>query len=140
MANPNLVNVATINGGNLGFNLSATTTATLLTVASDKILKINRMTVANVDGTNAATVDLFVDGLGNGATGITATGSSTVYLAKTVSVPADATLVISDTPIYLMEGDILKGGASAASDLYLLISYEVLDDAQESTDGAKGSS
>tara|TARA_R100001163_G_scaffold32970_1_gene25550 strand:+ start:148 stop:537 length:390 start_codon:yes stop_codon:yes gene_type:complete len=129
MANPNLVNVATINGGNLGFNLSATTTATLLTVASDKILKINRMTVANVDGTNAATVDLFVDGLGNGATGITATGSSTVYLAKTVSVPADATLVISDTPIYLMEGDILKGGASAASDLDLFISYEVLDDA-----------
>ena len=129
MANPNLVNVATINGGNLGFNLSATTTATLLTVASDKILKINRMTVANVDGTNAATVDLFVDGLGNGATGITATGSSTVYLAKTVSVPADATLVISDTPIYLMEGDILKGGSSAASDLDLFISYEVLDDA-----------
>jgi hypothetical protein len=129
MANPNLVNVATINGGNLGFNLSATTTATLLTVASDKILKINRITVANVDGTNAATVDLFVDGLGNGATGITATGSSTVYLAKTVSVPADATLVISDTPIYLMEGDILKGGASAASDLDLFISYEVLDDA-----------
>ena len=129
MANPNLVNVATINGGNLGFNLSATTTATLLTVASDKILKINRMTVANVDGTNAATVDLFVDGLGNGATGITATGSSTVYLAKTVSVPADATLVISDTPIYLMEGDILKGGASAASDLDLFISYEVLADA-----------
>ena len=129
MANPNLVNVATINGGNLGFNLSATTTATLLTVASDKILKINRMTVANVDGTNAATVDLFVDGLGNGATGITATGSSTVYLAKTVSVPADATLVLSDTPIYLMEGDILKGGASAASDLDLFISYEVLDDA-----------
>ena len=129
MANPNLVNVATINGGNLGFNLSATTTATLLTVASDKILKINRMTVANVEGTHAATVDLFVDGLGNGATGITATGSSTVYLAKTVSVPADATLVISDTPIYLMEGDILKGGASAASDLDLFISYEVLDDA-----------
>jgi|TARA_Y100000033_G_C2740943_1_gene108450 hypothetical protein len=129
MANPNLVNVATINGGNLGFNLSATTTATLLTVASDKILKINRITVANVDGTNAAAVDLFVDGLGNGATGITATGSSTVYLAKTVSVPADATLVISDTPIYLMEGDILKGGASAASDLDLFISYEVLDDA-----------
>ena len=129
MANPNLVNVATINGGNLGFNLSATTTATLLTVASDKILKINRITVANVDGTNAATVDLFVDGLGNGATGITATGSSTVYLAKTVSVPADATLVISDTPIYLMESDILKGGASAASDLDLFISYEVLDDA-----------
>ena len=40
MANPNIVNVTSIVGGNLGFNLSATTTATLLTVDSDKILKI----------------------------------------------------------------------------------------------------
>ena len=85
--------------------------------------------MSNVDGTNAADVDLFVDGLGNGAAGITATGSSTVYLAKTVSVPADATLSFLTSPIYLMEGDILKGGASAASDLDLFISYEVLDDA-----------
>ena len=129
MANPNIVNVATINGGNLGFNLSNTLTATLLTVASDVIVKVNRITVANVDGSSSADVDLFGDGMGNGATGITATGSATVYLAKTVSVPADATLVISDTPIYLMEGDILKGGASASGDLDLFISYEVLNDA-----------
>jgi hypothetical protein len=129
MANPNIVNVTSIEGGNIGFNLSNTLTATLLTVDSDKILKINRITVANVDGASAADVDIFVDGLGNGATGITATGSATVYLAKTVSVPADATLVLVDTPIYLMEGDILKGGASASGDLDLFISYEVLDDA-----------
>ena len=129
MANPNIVNVATINGGNLGFNLSNTLTATLLTVAADVIVKVNRITVANVDGSSAADVNLFVDGMGNGATGITATGSATVYLAKSVSVPAVATLVISDTPIYLMEGDILKGGASASGDLDLFISYEVLNDA-----------
>lgn len=128
MANPNIVNVTSIVGGNIGFNLSNTLTATLLTVDSDKILKINRITVANVDGSSAADVDIFVDGMGNGATGITATGSATVYLAKTVSVPADATLVLVDTPIYLMEGDILKGGASASGDLDLFISYEVLDD------------
>ena len=129
MANPNIVNVTSILGGNLGFNLSNTTTATLLTVDADKLLKINRITVANVDGSSAADVDLFIDGLTTaGATGITATGAdATVYLAKTVSVPADA--VISDTPIYLMEGDILKGGASASGDLDLFISYEVLDDA-----------
>ena len=129
MANPNIVNVATINGGNLGFNLSATLTATLLTVSSNVILKINRITVANVDGSSAADVDLFVDGMGNGATGISATGAATVYLAKTVSVPADSTLVLVDSPIYLMEADILKGGASAAGDLDLYISYEVLNDA-----------
>jgi len=130
MANPNIVSVSSIYGGNAGWNLSNTLTATLITVATDKIVKINRITCANVDGTNAADLNLYIDGLGSGTTGVTTTGAdATVYLAKTVSVPADATLVVSDTPIYLMEGDILKGGASAASDLDLFISYEVLDDA-----------
>ena len=130
MANPNLINVTSVVGGNAGFNLTNTATATLITVDSDKLLKINRITCANVDGTNAATVDLFVDGLGSGASGVTTTGAdATVYLAKTVTVPADTTLVVLDTPIYLMEADVLKGGASANSDLDLFVSYEVLDDA-----------
>lgn len=128
MANPNIINVSSILAGNAGFNLSATATATLITVDANKILKINSITVANVDGTNAATVDLFVDGLGSGVDGITTTGAdATVYLAKTVSVPADATLVLLSSPIYLMENDILKGGASAASDLDLFVSYEVMN-------------
>ena len=128
MANPNIVNVTTINGGNAGFNLSATTTDTLMTVSgSGVIVKINRITIANVDGSSAANVDLFIDGLGSGAAGVTTTGAdATVYLAKTISVPADATLVLLDTPIYMMEGDILKGGASAAGDLDLFVSYDVI--------------
>ena len=113
---------------NAGFNLSATATDTLMTVSgSGVIVKINRITVANVDGSSAADVDLFVDGLGSGAAGVTLTGAdATVYLAKTISVPADASLVLLDTPIYLKEGDILKGGASAAGDLDLFVSYDVI--------------
>lgn len=130
MANLNIVAVTSILGGNAGWNLSNTLTATLMTVAADVVVKVNRITVANVDGTNAADVNLFVDGMGSGTTGVTTTGAdATVYLAKTVSVPADATLVLVDTPIYLMEGDILKGGASASGDLDLFISYEVINDA-----------
>ena len=129
MANPNIVSVATILGGNAGWNLSATTTTTLLTVTAEYVLKINRIVCANVDGTNAANLDLFVDGMGSGTTGVTTTGANaTVYLAKTISVPADASLVVSDTPIYLMEGDILKGGTAATGDLDLFISYETLID------------
>ena len=64
---------------------------------------------------------------------VTATGSSVsgalFKIASTVSVPADAVLVLLDTPIYLEEGDVLEGGASAASDLTLFVSYEVIDDA-----------
>ena len=130
MANPNLINVSSVLAANAGFNLTATATATLITVSADKLVKINRVTVANVDGTNSATFDLFVDGMGTGSTGGATTGAdATVYLAKTVAVPADTTLVVLDTPIYLMEGDILKGGASAASDLDLFVSFEILDDA-----------
>ena len=129
MANPNIVSVATILGGNAGWNLSASTTATLLTVTAEYILKINRIVCANVDGSNPADLDLFVDGMGSGTTGITTTGAdATVYLAKTISVPADSSLVVLDTPIYLMEGDILKGGTASTSDLDLFISYETIID------------
>ena len=121
MANPNIVNVTDIKGGNFGWNLSATATDTL-------IVKVNRITVANVDGSAAANVSVFIDGLGTGTIdGVAPTGAdATVYLAKTISVPADASLVLLDTPIYLKEGDILKGGASAAGDLDLFVSYDVI--------------
>ena len=130
MANPDIVDVATINAGNAGWNLSNTLTATLLEVATDKVIKINTIICSNVHGTNDVDLNLYVDGLGSGATGVTTTvADATVYLAKTVSVPADTSLSVIDSPIYLMEGDFLKGGASATSSLDLFISYEVLDDA-----------
>jgi len=137
MAHPNIVNVSSIHAQSIGFNLSSTATTTLFTVGDDRVLKVNNIICANVDGTNAATVDLFVtkaqvdtedDALvGAFTTNIDITGS--FYLAKTISVPADSSLVILSAPIYLCEGDILKGGASAASDLDLLISYELINDA-----------
>ena len=92
MANPNIVSVSSILGGNAGFNLSNTLTATLITVDAEKLVKINRITCANVDGSSSADLDLFIDGLGSCASGVTTTGAdATVYLAKTVAVPADTT-------------------------------------------------
>ncbi len=129
MANPNIVSVSSSKGESLGYNLTSTTTTTLLTVSAEKVIKVNRITVANVDGSSAATFNLSIvkanftpDGVDNFDT------SGTFFIAKTISVPADATLVVLDTPIYLMEADVLKGGASAASDLDLVISYESIDD------------
>ena len=132
MANPNIVSVTSIYGGNAGWNLSNTLTATLLTVDADKIVKINSIICSNVDGTNSATLNLYVDGMGSGASGVTTTGAdATIYIAKTIAVPADATLVLIDknSSIYLMEADVLKGGASATGDLDLFVSYEIIDDA-----------
>ena len=130
MANPNIVNVTSIYGGNAGWNLSATLTATLLTVAADVIVKVNAITCANIDGTNAASLNLYIDGVGTTVTGVTGTALATsIYLAKTISVPADDILVVIDKPIYMMEGDILKGGTAATGDLDLFMSYEVINDA-----------
>ena len=130
MANPNIVSVTSIYGGNASWNLSATLTSTLLTVSADVIVKINSILCANVDGTADAQLNLYIEGVGTTVTGVTGTSLATlIYLAKTVNVPADDVLSVLDKPIYLMENDILKGGASAASDLDLFISYEVINDA-----------
>ena len=130
MAAPNIVSVSSIIGESQGFELTTTTTTALITVASDKLVKINRISVANIDGTNAADVTVAVDKATrtSAATGSSVSGA-TFLIASTVSVPADAVLVLLDTPIYLEEGDVLEGGASAASDLTLFVSYEVIDDA-----------
>ena len=128
----NMASATSIYAGNAGWNLSSTLTATLLTVDTHKTVKINSIICSNVDGTNAATLNLYIDGMATTShtDGVTTTGTdATVYLAKTMSVPADATLVVIDSPIYLMENDILKGGASAAGDLDLFVSFEIIDDA-----------
>ena len=50
-------------------------------------------------------------------------------IASTISVPADATLSLLESPIYLDETDLLYFTASAANDLTYFVSYEELDDA-----------
>ena len=129
MANPNIVSVTSIVGGNAAWALTNTITTTLMTVAADVIVKINSLIVTNIHGTNAATVSVDVNGMGSGATGVTITGPlATCRLASTMNVPADDSLVLIDKPIYLMEGDVLEGGASVAT-ADIFISYEVINDA-----------
>ena len=127
MANPNIVSVASIYGECCGWALGTGLTTTLFTVSGSKLIKINRIVCANVDGTSAADLNLLVTtAIQTSLGGTVAGGATNIYLAKTISVPADASLVVSDTPIYLRENDILKGGASATGDLELFITYEVI--------------
>ena len=130
MANPNIVNVSSIVGGNAAWALTNTVTTTLLTVAADVIVKINSLIVTNIHGTNAATVSIEINGIGGGATGVTLAANLTtqVRIASTMNLPADDSLVLVDKPIYLMEGDILEGGASVAT-ADIFVSYEVIYDA-----------
>lgn len=119
MAAPNIYNTSSILGKTDVLAVPATATA-ITTCPTDKSYKINSLIVANIDGVNAAdiTVDLF--------------RSSVAYrIASTITVPADATLVVisKDMGIYLEEGDALRVTASAVSDLQAFCSYEIIDDA-----------
>tara|TARA_B100000029_G_C17427907_1_gene906801 strand:- start:75 stop:443 length:369 start_codon:yes stop_codon:yes gene_type:complete len=121
MAAPNLVNVTTILGKTTGAALDTSTTTSLLanSSSSGKVYKINSIIVANVDGTSSADVTVSFYN-----------GSTDYHLAKTVTVPADSTLIVlgKDSPIYLEENHSIRGGASANSDLEIVISYEDLTD------------
>ena len=118
MATPNIVNVATINAKNAAGAIT-TSRASAVDVAAEKIAKINTILIANIDGTNAAdvTIEVSIDN-----------GSNYVAIAKTISVPADATLSFLENPIYLDETDILAVTASANSDLTYFVSYEEITD------------
>ena len=121
MANPNIVNVTDIRGKTAVTNLTSTN-ATLVVenvVGSNKVFKINSLIVSNVDGSTAAdiTVSLYSeDNIGGTAT----------QIVSTVSVPADASLVVIDktTSIYLEEDKSIGATAGAANDLKVICSYE----------------
>lgn len=116
MAAPNIVNVTNIIGHTDVLNVTTSAVAIVTnSAASGKVFKINSLIVSNIDGTNSAdiSVDIF-------------RSSASYYLASTITVPADATLVVisKDNPIYLEEGDSIRCLASADGDLQAICSYE----------------
>ena len=130
MANPNIVSVSSIYGESIGEALTTTVTTDIMTVASDKLLKINYISVANDHASTdtVVTVAIVKAGFTSAGIGSGEDNAATIYLASTVNCPADDVLVLLDSPIYLMEGDVLEGGANpATADIF--VSYEVIDDA-----------
>jgi hypothetical protein len=121
MANPNIVNVTSIYGKSAVVNLTTTSATAVVSnpASSGKVFKINSLVVSNVDGTNAA--DITVSYYSEDDIGGTAT-----QIVSTVSVPADASLVVIDknTSIYLEEDRSIGATAGAANDLKVIISYE----------------
>ena len=118
MATPNIVSVATINA--FCVNGAVTTSnQDVVDVAAEYVYKINTIIIANIDGTNAATVTIGVN-----------TGSGYHNIAHTVSIPADATLVVIDknSALYLDETDLLRIVGSANNDLTYTVSGEKITD------------
>jgi hypothetical protein len=124
MANPNIVNVTTIYG-NTSTNLISSTADPFATAlvnnaaSSGKVYKINSIVVANVDGTSNADITIKIfsqDDLGGTGTAI----------ASTITVPSDASLIVTDktTSFYLLEDKSIGATASAANDLVVTCSWE----------------
>lgn len=121
MAAPNIVNVTTITGKAATVALSTTSQTTLVSNAasSGKVFKINMIQVSNVDGLAAADVTIDLHSA--------AAGGGTAYsLVSTISVPADASLVVLDknTAVYLEEDRSITATAGTAGDLEVIVSYE----------------
>lgn len=121
MANPNIVNVTTIYGKTVNATPANATTNVLLANAasSGKVLKIDMIVAANVDGTNAYNTTVSVNSAADG------TGTS-YPIASTISVPPNASLIASDktTSFYLEENKSIVVTSSTASKIAYTVSYE----------------
>ena len=130
MANPNIVSVTSIYGESLGEALTTSVDTVIMTVSSEKLLKINYIQVANDHATTAIDVTVAITKANFTSAGVASgdDNAAIIFLASTINCPADDVLVVLDKPIYLMEGDNLEAGAyPATGDIF--ISYEVINDA-----------
>ena len=124
MANPNIVAVTNILG-NTSTNLISSTADPFATAlasnaaSSGKVFKINSIVAANVDGSSACDITIKIFSAA-------ALGGTGTAIASTISVPADATLIITDktTTFYLLEDKSIGATASAANDIVVTVSWE----------------
>ena len=121
MANPNIVNVSTINGNSASVSLSTTSATQLASNAasSGKVFKINSIVVSNTNGSSAANITINVYSAAS-------MGGTAFPIASTISVPANATLIVTDktTSFYLLENQSIGAVAGTANYLTVTASWE----------------
>jgi hypothetical protein len=128
MANPNILAATTAYGTTTYFTPSGTTAVVLVTNAasSGKVLKINQIVAANVNGSAAvsATVSIYTNGAV--AQGSAPSGGTAYPIISAVAVPATASLIVVDktTSIYLQEGTCISVTSGTASGITYSVSYE----------------
>ena len=130
MANPNLFAATTASGTTTYLPPGGTSALVLVpnAASSGQVFKINQIVAANVNGSSA--VDCTVSIYTNGAVaqGSAPSGGTAYPIVSTVSVPADASLIVVDktTGLYLMEGTSITVTSGTASGITYSISYEVI--------------
>ena len=105
---------------NAGVAVGATATTIYQVPIGVNSSVVHSIYIANIDGVNAATVNIEVSTDGAGS-------ANFFHVAQTVQVPADSTLIL-DKPVNLFNtnnasaGDLMRATASAAGDLECFIS------------------
>lgn len=125
MANPNIINVTSINGLTVA-NTPATSNATTLLsnpASSSQVFKVNTLIATNLSGVANTSIACTV-AYNNGAN---STGTS-YPISNTVSIPSSASLVVLDksSSLYLTENTSISVTSSSASGLSFVCSYEVI--------------
>jgi len=128
MSNPNIAALTTLTGNTTYYTPSGTSAVVLLANASgsNTVYRIDQIVAANVNGSTAvnATVSIYTNGAV--AQGSAPSGGTAYPVVSTVSVPANASLIVTDktTAIYLMEGTSITVTSGTASGITYSISYE----------------
>ena len=129
MAAVNIVNVTSIYGKTTYYVPSGTSAVVLLAnaAASSTVMKINEITATNTTGSAAnTTVSIYTNGAV--AQGSAPSGGTAYPIAGTISVPANAALIVSDktTAFYLEEGVSISITSGTASAITYTVSYELM--------------
>jgi hypothetical protein len=130
MANPNLFAATTASGTTAQLTPGGTTAVVLVpnAASSGQVFKINQIVAANVNGSAAVDVTVSIYTNGAQAQGSAPSSGTAFPIVSTVSVPADASLIVVDktTAIYLMEDRSITVTSGTASGITYSISYEVI--------------
>ena len=130
MANPNIAALTTLTGNTTYLTPGGTTAVVLLANAasSNQVFRINQIVAANINGTNAVDTTVSIYTNGGVAQGSAPSGGTAFPIASTISVPADASLIIVDktTAIYLMENTSISVTSGTAGQITYSISYEII--------------
>ena len=129
MAAVNILNLTSIYGKTTYYVPSGTSAVVLLpnAAASSTVMKINEITATNTTGTAATTtVSIYTNGAV--AQGSAPSGGTAYPIAGTISVPANAALIVSDktTAFYLEEGVSISVTSGTASAITYTVSYELM--------------
>lgn len=123
MAAPNLINTTTITGKMAYVALSSTSATAVLSnaAASGKVFKVEQLVVSNSSTTTAANITVSYYSAA-------ALGGTAYPIVSTISVPANASLIVMDktTGIYLEEDKSIGATAGTASVLTVTCAYEEL--------------